>query len=77
MFEGFYAVQCHKCKVWSVKEVRKISTAVFDCPSCGSHTKVLKSNKYGKLNIYGAYKTNATARNKCIQLNTGVNYARN
>jgi len=73
MFEGFYAVQCHNCKVWSVKEVRKISTAVFDCPYCGSHTKVLKSDKFGRLKIHGAFPSCAKARDICLELNGVTN----
>jgi len=44
---SFYVFQCKKCGRWSVREVRKLDSAVFKCPYCRHQEKIKKKSDFG------------------------------
>lgn len=52
----FYVFRCKKCGRWSVKEVRKMNSAIFKCPYCGHREKIKKESDFGlSMEYKGAY----------------------
>jgi len=73
---NYFAINCNKCGVWSIREINKLSTYRFICPRCNNNIKLRKVNQlWLSLKVSQRFDTIAQAntfiKSKTEHLNTG------